>query len=199
MSTADEAGERRRGTRPGVLTWVALAIAVLALFLAVFRDPFGPVYQMSWNAFSNGLDRYDFSSPAEALKSRLTMEYSRDFRAAMAYSRQMDGAELKEHIDTLEVKKEEDVKLPRKKTRRNIAAPAKDKAKVEDKKQEKTRTVRLLFVSYKVRGEPTYKVEAYEKRDDSGYWRNTYVSSYDVEDVNKSLAKEMREWEAKGG
>ena len=165
MSSANGPEPRRKGGLTGVVAVLALIISVLALFLAVFRDPFGPVYKMSWNVFGNGLGSYDFSTPAEAMKSRLKIEQARDVRAMFEYSRQVEGPELKERIDTLEVKKEEEVKLPiRKPGPRPIAKPLGAGEKPEEKKTEKTRTVKLLFITYKENGEVRHRVEGFDCR-----------------------------------
>jgi hypothetical protein len=182
-----------------VLAALALLVALLALFVAIFRDPFGPVYQMNWNPFGHGLGKYDFSTPAQAYKSRLQMVSNGDFRAELEYSRLVHGPDLKERLDTLEVKDIAEVKLPLRPSglRRPVAIKDPGKTK-EAKKEEKTHTVYLLFVTYKQHGDPVYKVEGFEKHEPSGLWKSTYVSAFDVEEVNKDLAKKMSAWEAKG-
>jgi hypothetical protein len=190
---------RRGATTTGVVSVVALVVAVLALFLAVFRDPFGPVYRMNWHV-GPPMAGYDFSTPSAALRSRLKIEAARDVRAMMEYSRLLEMKELNEKLDTLEIKKEVDVNLPKK--RRGLPPlpvdpVSKDDRKAADQKPEKVREIKLLFVTYKEDGDPQYKVEAFE-RYPSGLWKQTYVSEYDVKDVDANLAKQMERWEATG-
>jgi hypothetical protein len=193
---------RRHGaSAPGVLASIALVIALMALFLSIFREPLGPVYRMNWHAFSSPLSGYDFSTPAAALQSSMKAEYNRDIRAMMEFTRLSEEKELKERIDTLEIKKEVEVKIP-KKPRFSPRALELDRdkpadKKAPDKKPEKMREIKLLFVTYKEDGEPQYKVESLEKHLGSGLWKRTYVSDYELRDVDKALEKEKQEWEAK--
>jgi hypothetical protein len=156
---------------------------------------------LNWRAFSSPVSRYDFTTPAAALKSNMNVEYNRDVRAMMEYSRLFEDKELKEKIDTLEIKKEVEVKLPKKV---RFGAPTggvnpdnPTGKNTKEKKPEKMREIKLLFVTYKEDGELQYKVEGFEKHADTGLWKKTYVSDYELGEVDKPLAKEKSEWEAK--
>src|SRR5438477_6546969 len=108
-NTVPLGGARRRGSvLSSLLAFLALVVALLALFLALFRDPLGPATRMNWHAFDSSLSGYDFSTPAAAYKSNLVMQEKRDIRAVMEYDRRVREKELKEKIDTLDVKKEVD-------------------------------------------------------------------------------------------
>src|SRR5262249_6944987 len=125
---------RRRGG--GMLARLAFVFSLLALFLVLFRDPLGPIYRLKWNAFGSGLESYDFSSPSASLKSQLEMEVNNDFRAAIEFSRRLGHKRVKEKLDTLEIKKEVEVKVPEKR-----------RGKADAKTESNTRAVKLLFVS----------------------------------------------------
>lgn len=183
MREYENAAPRRQ---PGVLSFVALVIALLALFLAIFRDPLGPVYRMNWDAFGTGLGGYDFSTPSAALKSEASMDYKRDFRALMELARRLESDELKERIDTLEIKREVDLKLPKRQ-------PGKPEAK-----SGRIRQIKLLFITYKEQGEAQHKVQGFEKHAASGLWKRAFVGAYEVEETDKALGKEMRDWEEQG-
>jgi len=177
---------RRRGAvSSGVLARFAFAFSLIALFLVLFRDPLGPIYRFNWNAFGSGLEGYDFSSPSGALKSELKMQANNDFRAAIELSRRLGGRLAKEKFNTLEIKKEVEVQVPEERRR----------ARLNAKKGGKTRPVKLLFITYKRDGESRNSVESFEKDEDTGFWKPAHVLSYEIEDIDKELAKEMRDWE----
>src|SRR5713226_7534408 len=94
---------RRRGSGGKLsvlLAAAALLISLLALFLIVFRDPFGPVYRMNWRGYGDGLAGYDFSNASAAYKSELQIEHNRDIRAVIEINQRTRDKELKEKIDT---------------------------------------------------------------------------------------------------
>jgi hypothetical protein len=189
---------RRGGAFTGFIAFLALLIALAALFLAVFRDPFGPVSKMNWDPAGGGLAQYDFSTPAAAYKSDLQMRYNADFRAMLEVSRRLQQKELKEQLDTLDIKKEVDVKVPQPEPS-DFPLPILDGKddKAQAPRDGKFRDVKLLFLTYKKDGETQHKVEAMERHADAGLWKSTYVSRHQVEQVNKDLANEIRDWEAK--
>jgi len=182
---------RERIGRPGsavtaVLAGLALVVALGSLFLTVFRDPFGPVTQMNWKPTGTGLEGYDFSTPAGAYKGRLEIEQKHDIRAVMELQRQLEEKELKEKIDTLEVKKEADLQLPGK---GEAALNAKDD------KDAKKREIKVLFITFLRDGKRQHKVEFMEKHADSGLWKPTYVGQRMVKGVDPKLAEEVQKWE----
>ena len=97
----------------------------------------------------------------------------------------------KKPLDSLEIKKEVDVKLP-KKRRRKARRSEKLPAKPED-----VREIKLLFVTFKEEGEPVYKVEGVEKHAESGLWKPTYVSPYDA--PSRLLKERLAEGNARMG
>jgi hypothetical protein len=192
---------RRGGAGTTFMAGLALLVGLAALFLALFRDPTGPVTRMNWDPFSSGLGKYDYSSADGAYKSNLKMVYNRDLRALNELERKLGEKELKEALDTLEIKKTVDLQLP-KRTRTRVppvskVGPAEEK-KPEEKKDEKMRQLAVLFVTYKQDGEALYKVECMERHPSSGLWKQTSVDPAEVESVNKELFKEMREWPTTG-
>jgi hypothetical protein len=191
-------GGRRGGALPGVLATLALLVSLAALFLTIFREPLGPVQKLNWNALGTGVEGYDFTTPADAYKSQLRIEEKRDIRALMEVSRRTQAKALNEQIDTLEIKKEVDLKLPVKKRARSRTLDLPRQKKDASEKGGKMREIKLLFVTYLKDGEQQYEVKAMEKHDDTGWWMATFVSSYTVADTNKELARKMRDWEEKG-
>lgn len=117
----------------------------------------------------SGVSKYDFSSPRAALESRMKIEMNRDMRAMMELESLFEGKRQKERLDTLEVRKE---------------------AEFRDKT--------LLFIAYKQDGVYKYSIYGFEKDAGTGYWREKYVSDYDVEKENKELAAEMRRFRTSG-
>jgi hypothetical protein len=192
---------RRGGAGTTFMAGLALVVALGALFLAVFRDPTGPITRMNWDPFGTGLNKYDYSSAAGAYRSTLRMHYNRDFRALWELERQLGQKEVKEALDTLEIAKEVDLKLPKKGHARpsiaGVVGPGEVK-KPDEKTDEKMRELKVLFVTYKEDGEAQYRVEAFEKHPASGLWKPYYFGPFEVESVDKELNKEMQEWTAKG-
>jgi hypothetical protein len=169
-----------------LLSLLALVIAVVALVMAVFHDPLGPIYQFHLNPFRGDLGGYDLSSPAEAYKAELRMQKDGDLRAGIAMQRKLREAELKEQLESLKIDREESVKLP------ELGPRAGGKGKGSG-----SRDVTILFVTYKKKGELQHHAVAMEKDSESGLWRDGFVSYIEVEPVNATLAKSMREWEEK--
>jgi hypothetical protein len=192
------AKRRRGGAFTGIVAVLALLVALAALFLVIFRDPFSPGFKMVWNPVASPLSRYDLSTAAAAYKSELQIEINRDFRAAMELSQRLREKELKEMLDTLEVKKEVDLKLPERKPGPPVASkePGKD-SKATKASDEKTREMKVLFLTFKKDGKVQHKVQVMERHADSGLWKRSLVSAFEVQGTNDELAKEMREWQAR--
>lgn len=164
---------RRGAGNPMTIAVIALVIAVIGLFLALFRDQMKPGFGLG-NPFGDGLGGYDFDSPAAALKSEMEIERRRDIRAMLALQQKVKDKETQEHIDTLKVDEEVDYKK-------------KDKDKSSDYK--------ILFTSYKQKGENKKRVVTMEKDADSGIWHRSYLSPFDVEKDNKELGQKMQNWD----
>lgn len=168
-----------------VLTGVIAVLALLVLFLSIFRDPNGAIYQFR-NPLRSHLAGYDFSSAADAYKSDLQMQSRADLPAMVELERQLRSYELKEKLETLEIKREADFKrIDKQPLEGPGAAP-------------KTHELKLLFVTFKSKGETKHKVESYEKHEGTGLWRPSFIDAYSVEQTDPALAKDMRDWEAQG-
>jgi hypothetical protein len=144
---------------------VFFAVAALVL---VFASVGYSVYK---NPPWGRLSKYDFSTPEAALKSQMKMDANADILASVEYQSKVRGKAIKEKIDTLEVKRTEDF---------------------DGKK--------VLFVQFKETDRETKKtedrkvIEWFEKDDDSGLWKETYVSTSQVREKNEKLAKEIEDW-----
>jgi hypothetical protein len=146
-----------------ILALVAVALSLASAggvgYLLFFRE----------DPFSKGLSKYDFSTPAGALKSSLQMEADNDIKAALQYEHKTRKKEFDEILQTLEVKKE---------------------AEWGGKK--------ILFVTFKHNGVPTFAIRGFEKHADSGYWVKTDVPLARIREDNGDLAVAMEKWERSG-
>jgi hypothetical protein len=77
------------------LSGLAAALALVALGVALFRDPLG-----------SGMKNYNFTTPRAALESSVKIEMNKDLRAMMEFESKVRGSQQKEKLDTLEVRKE---------------------------------------------------------------------------------------------
>ena len=145
-----------------VVTWVfpclSLLVALAALGIALFRDPLG-----------SGISKYNFSTPRTALESYLKMRINQDMRAEIELRSLFEGKQLKEELNTLDVRKE---------------------VEFQGKK--------ILFVAFKKNGVNKYNILSFEKDAGTGFWERTHVGAYEVEKDNKELATQMRRWEESG-
>jgi hypothetical protein len=106
---------------------------------------------------------YSFSSPEDALKSVLTMRQKGEFTALRSFDVAFNSAVIEEKISTLKI----------------------EKIREYDGR-------RILFITYKERGDMKYATEAYIRDAHSGLWGPTRYEYYDVGD--RELAAEMRGW-----
>lgn len=90
-------------------------------------------------------------------------------RAEIELSSLVRGKDLKEELETLEIRKE---------------------VEFQGRK--------ILFVAFKQKGVNKYEVTGFEKDAETGFWKQTGASAYSVEDANKELADQMRRWEKSG-
>ena len=141
-----------------VLPCLSLLVALAALWIALFRDPLG-----------SGISKYNFSTPRVAYESYLKMRINQDHRAQKEMDSLVFGKQLKEELETLEIRKE---------------------VEFQGRK--------ILFVAFKQKGVNKYEVTGFEKDAETGFWRQTGASAYSVEDANKELADQMRRWEKSG-
>jgi hypothetical protein len=122
------------------------------------------------NPLGQGLKAYNFSTPKDAYLSQLQIEQKRDILARLELDEARHGPELKEQLDTTQIRKEENWK-----------------------------GVTLLFIEYKRKGVSKYFIQGYEKGSRSGLWLPRYVSAYEVRKDNPDLANRMESWTKNGG
>jgi hypothetical protein len=158
-----------------VLGVISLIIALAALAVALLRDPFKPGFGVS-NPLDDGLGKYDLKTAAGAYKAQMEIDLNGDLRAVLAIAHRMKNQELKEQIETLKIAKELDY---------------------TKKAKEKSTDYRILFTTYKENGEEQKRLVTMKKDPESGFWRRSFLGSYDVEKDNKELAQQMRDWEEK--
>ena len=116
-----------------------------------------------------GLKSYDMTTPASSLKSEWQMEMNGDLKALLEFQRKHPSKELKEKIESFEVKKE---------------ATWGEKS--------------ILFYSFKQDGKNQYRTQGFEKNAETGFWKPSYVDATEVEKDNKKLADMMRSWQSSG-
>jgi len=113
------------------------------------------------------LSRYDFSTPEGAQRSHLQMERNGDIQAMIELNRKIDRRKTGERLESLSVKKT---------------------VEFQGKKG--------LFTTYKIDGKTKKTVEWFEKDADSGYWKPTFVSPFEMEKTDKAQAEEVKKWQA---
>lgn len=114
-----------------------------------------------------GIASYDFSTPEAGAKSLIQIEANKDLRARLELQDLTEGGNSKEAVRTIEI---------------NRVADFGDK--------------KVVFASYLRKGAKKKRVLGFEKDLESKLWVPTYVSAYQVKDVNAQLAKEIEAWEA---
>jgi len=145
------------------------AMANILACLALLISIAALVIVIVQNPMGSALSKYDFSTPEKAYRSGLVMERDRDLNARLEYEARIEGKRIREKIDTLKIH---------------------DTVDWQDKK--------LLFVSFEEDGELEHEVRGFEKHEDSGFWKYTYVSDYRVEKDDKALAERIRRWKRSG-
>lgn len=117
------------------------------------------------------LAKYDFSTPAAALKSIWTMEANFDIFAMIAYERLTRGKKAMEKLKTLEIAKEVEVD-----GKKFLFVKYKDVNDFEGKEIERKEVITMI------------------KDADSGMWVRRFTSSYELRKTNVPLAEEMDKW-----
>jgi hypothetical protein len=155
----------------GTIKANATFILALLAFLQSLAAASGVYYLLyvREDPLGKGLSRYDFSTPASALKSGIQMEADHDLKAALEFERKTQKKDFQEILNTLEVKKE---------------------AEWGGRK--------ILFVSFKRDGVTVFATRAFEKHADSGYWVKADVMLPSVRQNNQELAEAMDRWEKTG-
>lgn len=155
-------------TIAGPLALVALLVALATAGYVVYRDP-------PWGR----LAKYSFATPEQAMRSDLKMEATGDIHALIELNAKLDKKQLKERLNTLEVKRTAEYKG---KTALFIQYMATDKDAKESKEPKERR-----------------EVVWYEKEEGSGYWRRTYASPGEIRGMDEKLAKDIDAWTSRGG
>lgn len=115
------------------------------------------------------LGRYDFSTPKSSLISLLQLQAGNDIGSIVALERLRSQRAIQEKLRTVAVYKEAE-----------------------------WRGHKILFISYDFEGIKKYSTESFTKDADTGFWTQTYVSSFLLGDGDKALAAMMQSWEEKG-
>ncbi len=148
-----------------VLSVLALLVAVATAGYVIYRDP-------PWGR----LAKYSFATPEQAMRSDMKIEATGDIHALIELNAKLGKKQLKEKLNTLEVKRTAEYKG---KTVLFIQYRATDK----DAKEAKERK----------------EVVWYEQEEGSGYWRQSYVNSGEVRGTDEELAKDIDAWSSRGG
>jgi hypothetical protein len=152
------------------LSGLALLVAVGTLGYVLFRGT-GKTESTEGKAdpVGTGLAGYDFSTATRAMESEARMESKLDVRARMEFDRKTREARAQEKADTTRVHREADY-----------------------------HGAKVVFYSYKEKGETRYRTQGYEKHEESGLWVKKSIAAGDVEGDDPTLAGQMRDWEKNG-
>lgn len=151
-----------------VLSVLALLVALATAGYVIYRDP-------PWGR----LAKYSFATPEQAMRSDMKMEATGDIHALIELNAKLDKKQLKEKLNTLEVKRTAEFKG---KTVLFIQYMATDKDAKEPKEAKERK-----------------EVVWYEKEEGSGYWRRSYVGNGEVGGTDEKLAKDIDAWTSRGG
>lgn len=162
--SGSESGTGRQGVLRRLFDRIAPLCSFLALCIAIATA--------SWVFYSSRQDvsasdfknyGYSFSSPEDALRSVLSMRKNGEFTALRSFDVAFNSSVIDEKLQTLTI----------------------HKVREYDGR-------RILFVSYKERGDEKFATEAYIRDAHSGLWGPTRYEYYDVAD--RDLSAEMRSW-----
>ena len=106
---------------------------------------------------------YSFGSPEDAMRSVLVMRQKGEFTALRSFDVAFNSSVIEEKLSSLQI----------------------HKVREYDGR-------RILFISYRERGDEKFATEAYIRDAHSGLWGPTRYEYYDVAD--QTLASEMRGW-----
>lgn len=154
----------RRGAASG-----GFLLALIAFVLALLTAGYIVYRDPPWGRLS----KYDFSSPEASLRSQIKMEMNADILASVELASKLGRKEIKEKFDSLEIKADKTGEVDGKKV-------VFYQYKVTDKESKKTRDVK--------------DVQWFEKDEDSGYWKRSYMDPATVQAKNEKLAKEIAAW-----
>jgi hypothetical protein len=161
-SANDGTTGRREGRMRRFMEGVSPYLSLFAFLIAV-----GTAAWVFWigraDVSNTAFKGYSFGSPEDALKSVLTMRKNGEFTALRSFDVAFNNAVIDEKISTLKI----------------------EKTLEYDGR-------RILFISYKERGDTKYATEAYIRDAHSGLWGPTRYEYYDVRD--REIAGQMRSW-----
>ncbi len=132
----------RRSPTSTIVAGDALAVSLAAIGWLCFQSPLGA-----------GIDSYDFSTPADSLRSTLGIAANGDVQAQLDIERLKHGEAAIEQLQTLTIHKESEYK-----------------------------SHKILFVPFEKNGIKTYDIRTFEKHADTGLWFSSYLSAYDMDD-----------------
>lgn len=161
--SATDANSSRKDSRLGrLVSGVSPFFSLLSLLIAVATA--------SWvfligrqDTSAAALKSYSFSSPEDAMRSVLQMRKEGQFTALRSFDVAFNSAVIEEKLSSLQI----------------------EKVREYDGR-------RILFVTYRERGDTKHGTEAYIRDAHSGLWGPTRYDYYDVGD--RDLANEMRAW-----
>jgi hypothetical protein len=159
---------RSSGSFSLFLSALALVTALGALGWQLYGK-FAPAKETA-NPLGKGLKAYNFKTPKDAYLSQLEIDRSHDILARLELDEARHGPELKEQLETTQVRKEENWK-----------------------------GITILFVEYQKKGVKKYLIQGYAKETGSGLWLPKYVSAYEVRKESPELANRMESWLKDGG
>lgn len=161
-SGADAQGGRREGRLRRFFDGISPYLSLMALCVAIATAAW-VFLQGRQDVSAHAIKGYSFSSPEDALRSVLTMRKNGEFTALRSFDVAFNSSVIEEKLSTMQIHKVREYNGRR-----------------------------ILFISYKERGDVKYATEAYLRDAHSGLWGPTRYEYYDVTDRN--LAAEMRGW-----
>lgn len=161
-NAAEASGTRREGRFRRLIDGIVPLTSFLALGIASFTA-YTVFIAGRQDVSSTAMKAYSFSSPEDSLRSVLTMRKNGEFTALRTFDVAFNSSVIDEKLSTLQIHK----------TREYDGR-------------------RILFISYRERGDAKYATEAYLRDAHSGLWGPTRYEYYDVKD--QQLASEMRGW-----
>lgn len=118
-----------------------------------------------------GLAAYDLSTASKTLEAEARIEAKLDLRAGLELERKTRGGRAGEKAET---------------------------TKVYPDREKEFRGAKVVFYSYKEKGETRFRTQGYEKAEEAGVWVKKTITPADVQADNPALADAMRDWEANG-
>ncbi len=161
-SGADAQSGRREGRLRRMLDGLSPTLSLLAFCIASATAAWVFLGGRQ-DVSAQAIKGYSFSSPEDALRSVLTMRKKGEFTALRSFDVAFNSSVIEEKLSSLQI----------------------HKVREYDGR-------RILFISYRERGDEKFATEAYIRDAHSGLWGPTRYEYYDVGDRN--LAAEMRGW-----